>query len=186
MKRLYRIIIGVLFLGIYWLCEYNLTHSESEIYLKSDINELKDTLFFVSVSRSQQQFSFFFALFESPRELFLRIRAIIQLRQSSIVTVGRPSILYFKWIDRQFLSDARKSQSASFSLATVIMVRASTRASIGSPGAKTAESLVSIAHTETNEVYGLCGTTIFLILMCWCSPRSLPVSRLKQRTLTAQ
>ena len=108
------------------------------------------------------------------------------MRQSSIVTVGRPSILYFKWIDRQFLSDARKSQSASFSFVTVIMVRASTRASIGSPGAKAAESLVSIAHTETDEVYGLCGTTIFLILMCWCSPRSLLLSRLKQRTLTAQ
>ena len=49
MKRLYRIIIGVLFLGIYGICEYNLSYSESEIYLKSDINELKDTLFFVSI-----------------------------------------------------------------------------------------------------------------------------------------
>jgi hypothetical protein len=49
MKRLYRIIIGILFLGIYWLCEYNLIHSESENYLKSDINDLKDSLFIVSI-----------------------------------------------------------------------------------------------------------------------------------------
>ncbi|GAA0746698.1 hypothetical protein [Gaetbulibacter jejuensis] len=49
MKRLYRIITGVIFIGIFWLCEYNLSHGEFEIYLKRDINELKDTLFFVSI-----------------------------------------------------------------------------------------------------------------------------------------
>jgi hypothetical protein len=41
------------------------------------------------------------------------------MRQSSIVIVGRPSILYFKWIDGRFLIDADSGQSASFTLCAV-------------------------------------------------------------------
>ena len=47
------------------------------------------------------------------------LRAIIYVRQSSIVTVGRPSILYFSRIDCQFLIDADSGQSASFTLCAV-------------------------------------------------------------------
>ncbi len=43
------IIFSVLLFGLFLLCEYNWSHTESKIYLKSDIKELKNSLFFVSI-----------------------------------------------------------------------------------------------------------------------------------------
>jgi hypothetical protein len=49
MKKRTRIIIGILFFGIYFLCVFYFLPKESLIYLKSDITDLKNILLPISI-----------------------------------------------------------------------------------------------------------------------------------------